>query len=228
MKAYFISGLGADEKMFRRIQLPAGLEMVQLPWILPLYQETFPAYARRLAAAIDTREPFILVGLSLGGMMSIEINKFLQPAFTILISSVTNKKALPIWFRLAGMTRIYKIVPDYFYHHRNFFTAWLLGAQSTEDKKLLGEVMGSAAPDFVKWAIPRILAWDNIFIPDRIKHLHGTKDVILPYHPDINTQPIADGTHFMVFNRADSINRHLEKMLREAGLLDTETTFVLE
>ena len=121
MNAYFISGLGADKQMFQRIKLPEGFTIVHLEWIDPLKDETFEHYAKRLAQGIDTSEDFILVGLSLGGLMSVEMNKFLHPKFTILISSVVNKKALPFWFVLAGRLRIPKIIPPYFYHHNNFF-----------------------------------------------------------------------------------------------------------
>jgi len=218
MHAYFISGLGADQQMFCRTQLPAGYTIHHLPWLRPEPAETFPAYARRLAAGIDQSGPFILVGLSLGGMMAIEMNHFLKPVQTILISSVTNRSALPFWFKLASITGIYKIVPDYFYHHRNFITAWLLGAQSKEDKALLSKVMLEADPVFVKWAIPRILAWDNHFIPGKLKHLHGTRDVILPYRPNQRTLPIKGGTHFMVFNRAAEVNEILKNVLTEPSV----------
>lgn len=213
MNVYFISGLGADEKMFKRIQLPKNFVMHQLPWIDPLQKESFQAYAKRLATGIQTQEPFILVGLSLGGMMSIEMNKFLRPVHTILISSATHKKDLPLWFTLAGHLGIYKIIPDYFYHHPNIFSEWLLGTKSKQDRQLLKEVMRDASTKFVKWAVPRILHWDNQFIPRRLSHLHGTSDIILPYHPSRRTVPVPGGTHFMVYNRAPDINQQLKIIL---------------
>jgi len=219
MNAYFISGLGADEQMFLRTQLPDGFTIHHLKWLSPLKNESFARYAGRLAKGIDTSRPFILAGLSLGGMMAIEMNKFLEPAYTILISSVTNRKELPFWFKLASLTGIYKIVPNYFYHHRNFITSWLLGAKTREDRRLLSEVMANADPVFVKWAVPRILKWDNQFIPAKMKHIHGTADVILPYHPDQRTLPVEKGTHFMVYNRADDVNRLLDEVLEGARIL---------
>lgn len=215
MNAYLISGLGADEQMFENTRLPAGFEIHHLAWLRPLKAETFASYAKRLAAGIDQSRPFILVGLSLGGMMAIEINKFMRPEYTLLISSVTNRRALPFWFKLASLTGIYKIVPNYFYHHRNFITAWILGAESREDKAILSKVMKHADPVFVKWAVPRILQWDNHYIPDKMKHIHGTADVILPYRPNKRTLPVKNGTHFMVYNRAPEVNQLLEHILTE-------------
>lgn len=213
MNAYFISGLGADKQMFQRIELPEEFNIVHLEWINPLKEETFEHYSKRLAQGIDQSKDFILIGLSLGGLISVEMNKFLRPKFTILISSVVNKKALPSWFVLAGRLHVPKIIPSYFYHHNNFFTNWLFGAHSKEDKQLLGAVMRNASPRFVYWAIPRILRWDNKLIPERMLHLRGTKDVILPFKKAQNTIGIDGGTHFMVFNRAREINKILADSL---------------
>ncbi|RYD69520.1 MAG: hypothetical protein EOP53_27030, partial [Sphingobacteriales bacterium] len=65
MKVYFISGLAADCRVFKRIQLPAGFESVYLDWIPPLPNESLQSYAMRMAESIDTNEPFALVGLSM-------------------------------------------------------------------------------------------------------------------------------------------------------------------
>ncbi|AYD48119.1 alpha/beta fold hydrolase [Arachidicoccus soli] len=213
MNAYFISGLGADKQMFRRIELPEEFNIVYLEWINPLKGESFEHYAKRLAQGIDQSTDFILIGLSLGGLISVEMNKFLRPTFTILISSVVNKQALPFWFVVAGRLHVPKITPSYFYHHNNFFTNWLFGAHSKEDKQLLKSVMRNASPGFVHWAIPRILNWNNKLIPERMLHLHGTKDVILPFRRIKNAIGVEGGTHFMVFNRAKEINKILADKL---------------
>ena len=215
MNAYFISGLGADEQMFVKTVLPAGFTICHLNWIRPLAEESFSTYAHRLSESIDNSKPYILVGLSLGGMIAIEMNRFLQPVYTIIISSVTNSKGLPFWFKVAGYTRVYKIIPDYFYHHSNFMATWLLGAQTRQDKKRLSKVMQKADPYFVKWAIPRILQWDNQFIPLCLSHIHGTKDVILPYRPNPKTIAVEGGTHFMVYNRAAQVNHILAEILKD-------------
>ena len=73
MKAYFISGIGADYRLFTHIRLPEGFETCYVHWIPPEKDETLPVYARRLAEQIDTSEPFVLIGFSLGGIMAVEI-----------------------------------------------------------------------------------------------------------------------------------------------------------
>src|SRR5690606_24659764 len=110
-----------------------GYNGFHLEWIKPEAGEDFLTYARRLSEGIDVLQPFVLIGLSLGGMMAVEMNKFLSPSYTLLISSVTNSSQLPFWFKLAGITHIYKIIPNSFFHHCNAIASWLLGAQSKDD-----------------------------------------------------------------------------------------------
>ena len=71
MNAYFISGLGADAQMFQKTELPEGFVIHHLAWLRPLGHETFPQYAKRLAAGIDQSQPFILVPPSTGSVLSL-------------------------------------------------------------------------------------------------------------------------------------------------------------
>src|SRR5258708_37464041 len=111
MKAYFISGLAADGRVFKHIQLPKGLETIYLNWIPPQEEEALPHYALRLATSINTKEPFVLLGLSFGGMLAIEIAKQLHPVSTILISSIPVSDHLPGYFKAAGKIGLHKMVP---------------------------------------------------------------------------------------------------------------------
>ena len=88
MKVYFISGLAADSRVFKHIQLPSGYQAHYLDWITPLPNESLKGYALRLSEAIDLKEPFVIAGLSMGGMIATEIANIYQPAACILFCSV--------------------------------------------------------------------------------------------------------------------------------------------
>lgn len=213
MKAYFISGLGADEKVFQRIQLPGGFDPIYLNWIEPLKDETFESYAGRLSQRINIKEDFILVGLSLGGMLAIEINKFLKPKQTILISSAASRHELSKAELLLGRTGLYKILPGNILHKINFIVGNLIGLQSREDKALATEMIINISPRFFRWAITQIIHWENNAIPDNMIRLHGTADKVIPFPNDENIIPVENGTHFMIFNKADEINSILQNEL---------------
>jgi hypothetical protein len=111
MKVYFIPGLAADGRVFHRIRLPQGFEPVFLDWLDPLAGESLRNYAVRLGGCIDTGSPFILVGLSFGGMLASEISRILQPGKVILLSSIPEARHLPAYFRLAGKLKLDEAVP---------------------------------------------------------------------------------------------------------------------
>lgn len=97
MKIYFLSGLGADESVFKALHLP-GVERVYLNWIEPLPKESMEAYAQRMANRIAEPNP-IIIGLSFGGMMAMEIAKLITVKQLILVSSAKTAKELPPYFR---------------------------------------------------------------------------------------------------------------------------------
>ena len=72
---YLLSGLGVDDRVFEKIVFPYPHTFIK--WMLPLVQETMQAYAKRLSEQITHANP-ILIGLSFGGMMSIEIAKIIN------------------------------------------------------------------------------------------------------------------------------------------------------
>ena len=75
-KIYLISGLGADERAFQHLDLRA-YDVIYIAWIEALKKETLAHYAGRLLAQVSTKKP-ILIGLSFGGMIAIEMAKQIE------------------------------------------------------------------------------------------------------------------------------------------------------
>ncbi|HEY0057769.1 MAG TPA: hypothetical protein VGB56_01465, partial [Flavisolibacter sp.] len=111
MNVYFISGLGADCRVFKNIQLPDSYKAIHLEWIKPLAGESLAEYALRLSGSIDTTQPFGLIGLSLGGMIAVEISKHKRAEWVVLISSIPVSNALPKYYQLGGKLGLHKIIP---------------------------------------------------------------------------------------------------------------------
>lgn len=66
MNAYFISGLGADKRIFSKLKLNENINIIHVDWITPNKNESLASYAQRLISAMDLPQPFALVGVSLG------------------------------------------------------------------------------------------------------------------------------------------------------------------
>lgn len=205
MNVYFISGLAADETVFKHILLPAFCKPIYLHWLPPLKNETLSQYAIRLSGSIDSAAPFALIGLSFGGMLASEIAKRLKPVRLILISSVPTITQLPDYFRLAGWLRLNQIIPVGLIKNVAILKR-LFTTETAEDKVMLKAMIYKSDPEFIRWAINAVLKWRNIEIPGGLIQIHGTRDAILPKRFVKPTHIITGGGHLMVLNRAKDIN----------------------
>jgi pimeloyl-ACP methyl ester carboxylesterase len=212
MNVYFISGLAADSRVFRHIVLPEGFAKIHLEWIKPFKNESLESYALRLAEKIDCSQKFVLVGLSMGGMIAVEIAKKYKPVITILLSSVPSHKHLPGRFRLAYYTRLHKIVPASFLKSASILKR-LFSNEDAQDKLLMKQVIRDSDSTFIRWGIGAILQWRNDFIPDPLMHIHGADDLILPISKTNPSHIIPKTGHLMVMSKAKELNKILENCL---------------
>ena len=206
---YIFSGLGADERVFQRLDF-SDFEPTFIKWIPPLGKETIEHYARRLLDQIPTTNPTIL-GLSFGGMIAIEVAKQIDTEKVILISSAKTKKEIPIYYRFAGIFRLHQLLPATLLKRSNFITNWIFGAGSSFDKQLLKQILIDTDQTFLKWAIDKVVSWENLRETKNIFHIHGTHDRIFPLRFANCNTIIKNGGHMMVLNKAEEINSVLRK-----------------
>lgn len=212
MKVYFICGLAADSRVFKHITLPPSYEPVYLDWIRPESNESLSNYALRMAEVIDPNEEFSLIGLSMGGMIAIEIAKIFNPVFTILISSIPSSDHLPKYYRLAASFNLHQIMPIALIQKAAVLKR-LFTTETIEDKKMLKDMIRKSDPFFIRWAMNAVLRWDNKNIPEVFYQIHGGRDAILPRRYTKPTHTIVTGGHLMIMNHAAEINAILEKIL---------------
>lgn len=208
---YVFSGLGADERVFQKLKFE-GYNYVFIKWILPYKDETIQNYSLRLINQIKTPKP-ILIGLSFGGIIAIEVSKIIETTKIILLSSVKTKYEIPLYYRLLGKLGFHKIIPTSFLKSSNFITNWFFGVNSEFDKQLLKQILMETNPVFLNWAIEKIIMWSNILVFDNIYHIHGNKDHILPNCFLKADAIINDGGHFMVLNKSLLINKIILRFL---------------
>ncbi|MEJ7625737.1 MAG: alpha/beta hydrolase [Ferruginibacter sp.] len=212
MKVYFISGLAADHRVFLHLNVPEGCEIVYLDWIPPVRNESLSSYALRLAESIDTKENFALVGLSMGGMIAIEIAKKYAPATTILLSSVATNDQFPAHFKLAYALKLHRLLPMQVLKSASILKR-LFTLEDPDDKVILRQVIRDSDPNFIRWAIGAILEWKNDVVPEHLWQIHGSKDEILPWRNTKPTHTIQNGTHMMVMTKAADLNKLLKEAL---------------
>lgn len=208
---YIFSGLGADERVFQRLDF-SGFSTTFIKWIIPQDNETIENYATRLLDQITTNKP-TLIGLSFGGLIAIEVAKLIDTKKVILIASAKTKMEIPFYYRFAGNFGLHKLLPIRLLKGSNFITNWLFGTTSTFDKQLLKQILNDTDPTFLKWAIDKVARWTNQTPSKTIYHIHGTSDRILPYKFLNCHSTIKNGGHLMILNKADELNLVLRKLL---------------
>lgn len=213
---YFISGLGADWRMFQFIKLPEDQPYEHVHWLEPLsFKEPLQAYVQRIRSQIKDSDP-ILIGLSFGGVVAIELSKIMAVKKVILISSLATHHGLPKLYRLLGRMQLHRLTPFWLMRSMHPLGPWFFGAHTPFEKKLLKEVILSTKEKYLRWSLGQLFAWrqDNL-IPDLV-HLHGTKDRVLPLRDRPGLIKIKGGEHLMVLHQADQINSILRKILEDS------------
>lgn len=214
VKVYLISGLAADKRAFQKLELPRGFDPYYLEWMPNKPGESMTEYARRFAKKIDTTTPFVLIGLSFGGMMAQEMNRYVKPVKTIIISSITGHAFLPWYLRLAGRLRLFNIIPDFLFNHPTSIVRWVIGVGRRE-AKVFNAIIQESDPAFTRWCIEKALSWNNSVGGNGIVHLHGDSDRLLPLRNGSTPYIIKSAGHFMIYDHAKEVSEMLQQILSE-------------
>jgi pimeloyl-ACP methyl ester carboxylesterase len=208
---YCISGLGADEKVFSNMRLQR-YTLKYIPWLKPMKGEKIESYAKRMAEPIREASPIIL-GVSFGGMVGIEIAKQLPLKRLIIVSSIKSTTELPSWMRIAGKLQLNKLLPTRSYKYTEKVDNNRLGVSTPEEKEMVRAYRRNADPVYLSWAINQVVNWKNNWQPDNIIHIHGDKDRIFPIKKVNPSMVLKEGTHMIIYNRAKEISEYIEKEL---------------
>ena len=209
---YCISGMGADERIFNNLELP-HFNLQHIPWIVPKKVESLQEYAKRMSEPITEQSPIIL-GVSFGGIIAIEIAKQIKAKKIIIISSVKKKNELPVWMQIAGRWKLDSVFPVKPFRLINPILNKRLGVSNEEEKKLVNAYRKSTDPVYLNWAVHQVLSWKNETYPENLVHIHGDKDNIFPVKNIAANHVIKGGTHMMIYNRAKEIADYIEKIIQ--------------
>lgn len=208
---YFISGLGADERAFELLNIPQ-IHPIHLKWQDPLHNESIEEYALRFSKQISSEKP-IIIGLSFGGMMSVEIAKHIAAQKIIIISSAKTKNEIPYYFKWAQYAPIHKVIPFNWIGSSDTLVDFIFGNRTIKQKDILKELIKKSNSPFNKWAIEKVIHWQNNWYPENLIHIHGSADNLLPIKFVKPHFTIQNGTHFMIANQAKEISTLLHSII---------------
>ncbi|MCB2230842.1 alpha/beta hydrolase [bacterium] len=209
---YCLSGLGADERVFGRLRVP-GYALATVQWTSFERVNTLSDYARKLRCQIPQDSRPILLGVSFGGVMALELSRLVHSELTVLISSVKSPSQLPWYFRCAGRMRLNRIIPANLSRSSAFLARWFNGVSAPDEVLLFNRIFADTDFEFTSWAADRLLRWPGCEPVGQVIHIHGDADRMLPVryvNPDV---VVRGGTHFMVVSRGDDVSRAVARFV---------------
>jgi pimeloyl-ACP methyl ester carboxylesterase len=209
MKVFLLSGLGADKRLFSYLDL-SGYDVTDVQWPAPSVKGSMETYARKLVAQVDDDDP-VLIGVSFGGMMAVEIGKIIRVNKIILISSSAVADELPALYRVAGKLKVHRLMTGWLLKNSHRFMNWVMGAADPARRKLLAAMLRDSDERFLYWAIDKVVTWKNEIVPPNVFRIHGSNDRVLP---KANTDYLVEGGgHLIVANRAGEVTRYVREIL---------------
>ena len=214
VNVYFLSGLGADKRVFDKLKLDSRFTVNHIGWIKPERGETLQHYAGRLVVQIDTTKPFRLVGLSFGGIIASELSEIVHPQQVIIISSTATGVPVSKFYR--GLIRFLLLSPFAapILKSANKQTYKYFGADTPELKALLRDILHDTDSKFLKWALSRMSGWERKEKIPNLIHIHGTADRLIPIKLVQPDAIIEGGGHLMVYGQAEEVSRLLNEHLK--------------
>lgn len=215
MTTYFISGIATDKRVYDYPlqQIPGS---VYLPFPQHDPADTMESYVLKFLPLIDTSSPFNIVGNSMGGIMTMELLRHIQPQKVVLVSSVKCRSEMPWRLRQLQHSRLHRLLPG-----RAFIAGVKYGSHFHREiknaglRELVVQMAGNNTPGFLYWCVHAIANWQGgAGYRKDIIHLHGTRDRMFPIRNIANAIAVPGGGHNMQLTRKEEITALLRQYLQ--------------
>jgi pimeloyl-ACP methyl ester carboxylesterase len=212
-KVFLISGLGADGRLFKNLDL-SGFDVVPVTWIEPAQKDNLSDYAGKLIGRFGITPQSSVIGVSLGGMLTVEIAKQVALKHTIIISSIKSGLEAPFYFKFFRSVPLHKILSGEFIISIGFLLRPLFGKLAgKKEGQMFYLMLKNTSPKFIIWAMRAVLDWDGKPAAQKINHIIGDADLIFSHKKIKDAIVIPKGDHMMVFTRAAEITKIIRNIL---------------
>lgn len=217
MTVYFIPGLGVDSRVFSYLDIDSTINQVYLEWPECSETETMESYADKLIEQMDTSNEVAVVGLSLGGMVAVEIAHKCKNVRCILLSSAVCKDELPMRYEIFRYLPLYAWLKDYHLRITGYAMSYFMSFPD-DIASLYVEMLTDYKAQQFRRQTEMLLRWERPHCSINVYRIHGAKDPIIPAK-NIHTVDflIEDGSHKMVVTHANQISELLNAFFRKAS-----------
>lgn len=184
-------------------------------WIPHVPRESLASYAKRLADSLNIREPIVIGGVSMGGMMSLEIARIAPVKRVVLIGSSRTPRAVNPLLRISE--RASRIAPEFLLDHGRALAPMFLGRGGhipAPDRSLLVRMVRELPVSFIRWAAQAVLEWPGCEDPGvPVHHIHGDHDWVFAIRKVLPDVTIRRGSHVLNLSHPQEVNDFIAKCL---------------
>lgn len=165
-------------------------------------------YAHRLAVQLHIDAPFDLGGSSFGGMIALELARYVAPENVFLFGSCRSSRSFAPSLRalrwMAPVLRNRLLRPPALLQRP---IAWWFGATTAAHAQLFADMLASTPIEFLQWASNAIGSWKGVaevLMP--IHHVHGERDRLIPVRRVRADRVISGAGHLLNVTHAREVN----------------------
>ncbi|MFK7756738.1 MAG: hypothetical protein AB8B53_07385 [Flavobacteriales bacterium] len=216
LTVYLIPGMGTDQRIMAGFDFGENVKHVLVEWPEnAMEHEGLKGLARSIATQIDTTQKFILLGVSMGGMLSMELTQIVNPEAVILVSSVKSSKELPFKYKLGRVIPLHLLLTEKRLIKKAENEKTWREIESEELRNLYADMLKKCGSRFLKWQMSSIVNWKfkDQKVPCEIFHIHGDYDKVLPMRKTSANRVISGATHKLIANGRDVIQMEVRKFI---------------
>lgn len=211
---YFVHGQGSDSRIFDSLKFNSDYKKVYLKYDTLASQKDMQSFAVQLINQIDTNETFVLIGVSLGGMISSELLNHIKPEKCILIASAKCARELPIRYRIQNKVPVYKLFSGHTLKNGALNLQSKIEPESKRFKSTFDNMLINKSEDYYKNSVSMIMSWDKKDYQLGIYHIHGDNDHTIPLRNISNPYAvIKGGSHMITLTHHAEVSYYLNEIL---------------
>lgn len=213
---YLFPGQGSDSRLFDELQIDSQFEVRVIHYPIPECASGMAEFAALLIPQIDTSLPYYFIGVSMGGMICVELCDKLHPQKTIIISSAQTKFDLPLRYRFQQQVPLYKIFPgSWILEGAKLLQPWV-EPDRNKHKEVFKSMLASKDPVYMKRTVEMIVKWERTTSKANIYQIHGSLDHTIPVRNLKSAYlSIPGGSHMMTLTRSQEVSAAIQSILIE-------------
>ncbi len=157
LTVYLIPGMGTDERIFEELHFNhTNISKKTIEWAPYEDCNSLEEYAKKLISQVDTSKPFILIGVSMGGMLAMEMGEIIYPERLILISSAKSDSELPCKYKLGRYIPLHNLTNDKLLTILSKSNSPFKDVWNPNDVALYQSMLRTCGADFLTWQMDAI------------------------------------------------------------------------